>query len=120
MKIIMSEDISLCRLAKIKEDRANDLLLSFVIENEELIANLAHKKLNKGEEVERISVRASVKLGDYCFHDAEVKVSKVSILRRIYLTVLKMLKMIDYKEVPCSGTICGIAIIFTLRVVVFK
>ncbi|MFA5208013.1 MAG: hypothetical protein WC428_05135 [Candidatus Paceibacterota bacterium] len=107
---------SVSNLQRAKEETARISLGTFVGENKEQIADLAHKKLNKGEEVEKISVKASVEVGDYCYQEASVEIEKMSIFRRIYLVLMK----VDHRDIFINETVCGLALIITIRVFVSR
>jgi len=78
------------------------------------------KQIGAGEVLE-ISIEAPmVEIGENSFAPAIIKVEKVNVFRKIYLTMLKILDRVDYKEIPFNQTICGLAIIITFKIVVLK
>ena len=103
-------------LQRAKAEVAQVSLQTFVKEHDEQITALAHKKLNKGEVVEEISVKASIEIGKYCYQEASVEVEKMSILRRIYLA----LKKVDHRDIFINETVCGLALIITIKVFVSR
>jgi hypothetical protein len=115
----MSEQSSLCRLARAKKERANEILLSLAKDNEVSIDSLA--PVSEGEIVEQMQIEApSIEIGENCFHDAKIKISKVNVLREVYFKLLKVFKIVYYKEIPLRETICGVTVIIIFRVVVFR
>jgi hypothetical protein len=111
-----------CKLAHIKEEEANERLIAFIGENEELIINLAHKKISVGEEMEYVSVKGFILLGPYVFQEASAEIKRISISRKIIRTIYLVMKnkKIEYRERVFSETICGVMLVFTLKVFIFK
>jgi hypothetical protein len=103
-------------LERAKVEVAKISLQTFVKEHDEQITDLAHKKLNKGEEVEEISVKASVEIGDYCYQEASVEIEKMSIFRRIYLALMR----VDHRDIFINETVCGLALIITIKVIISR
>jgi len=103
-------------LQRAKAEVAQVSLQTFVKEHDEQITALAHKKLNKDEVVEEISVKASIEIGEYCYQEASVEVEKMSIFRRIYLA----LKRVDHRDIFINETVCGLALIITIRVIISR
>jgi len=95
---------------------ARILLQTFVREHNVQIANLVHEKLNKDEEVEQILVKASVEIGDYSYQEALVEVEKIGIFRRIYLAF----KEVDHRDIFINETVCGLALIITIKAITLK
>lgn len=114
--LMLAYDSEYKYLKKAKEDVARILLQTFVREHNVQIANLVHEKLNKDEEVERILVKASVEIGNYSYQEALVEVEKIGIFRRIYL----VLKKVDHRDIFINETICGLALIITIKVIVLR
>ena len=103
-------------LQRAKAEVAQVSLQTFVREHDEQITDLAHKKLNKGEVVEEISVKASIEIGKYCYQEASVEIEKMSILRRIYLALMK----VDHRDIFINETVCGLALIITIKAITLK
>jgi hypothetical protein len=78
------------------------------------------KQIGAGEVLE-ISIEAPmVEIGENSFAPAIIKVEKINVFRKIYLTMLKILDKADYKEIPFNQTVCGLAIIITFKIITLK
>jgi hypothetical protein len=109
------------RLQKIKGVMANNKLTSLVEKHGEQVDNLTRKTIKRGEVIEEMLVDADrVEVGNCSFHDASIKIEKVNILCKIYLECLKILQKVDYRETSVKTTICGVAMIITLRIFTFR
>lgn len=119
-KIFMSDPVY---LARIKEGVAKENLSSFIKENKEefeKITDLILDNIKGCKEVEQVSIKASVKLGDYSFQEAEVDIERPSTFRKTYLALLKALEKVDEIVICKDTTICSLAVIITLKVIIFK
>jgi len=108
--------MDLCLLEKAQKSVADNNLSSLVKENKEQIASSARKKLKEGERVEKVSIEASVKIGENHFHDATVEIRKISVLRKVYLSS----KGAIYREVSFREPVCGVTLFITLKLVACK
>ena len=101
---------------------ATEDLSKFACEHDEPIATvIATDRKNIGDcKVAEILIKASMKVGDYAFQEAEIEVGKVNPFYKIYLALLKALKKIDYKDVFYKETICGLAVIITFRIIISR
>lgn len=78
------------------------------------------KQIGAGEVLE-VSIEAPmVEIGENSFAPAIIMVERANVIRKIYLTMLKILDRVDYKEVPFNQTIYGLAIIITFKIVALK
>jgi len=114
----MSTDLNI----KSREAEATRLL-SLLAENNGTIATTIadnEKKIGAGEVVEILIEAPMMEIGENSFAPAKIKVEKVNIFRKIYLTMLKILDKVDYREVLFRQTICGLVLVITFRIIVSK
>ena len=98
-------------------------LLSLFAENNETIATVIaddEKKIGAGEVVEILIEAPKMEIGENSFAPAKIKVEKVNIFRKIYLTMLKILDKVDYREILFRQTVCGLVLVITFRIIVSK
>lgn len=79
----------------------------------------ADMKKNVGSigEVVVILVKANMRLGSHSFEDAEIEIRRMNAFRRIYLSLLRMLRMVECQDIPRKETICGLAVTITFKVI---
>jgi hypothetical protein len=120
MKIFMFAKESIATEAK--KRMAEGLLSDFVNRNSVLIAStITADKENIGKcEVAEILIKAPMEVGSHSFQEAEIEVGKTNIFRKIYPALMKLLKKIDYKDIPYRNTICGLVVIITFRIIVSR
>ena len=127
----LTKDIAVVPLIEIfmfadlnNERRENEAtrLLSILVSEEPITTAIEddEKQIGAGEVVEILIEASEVKIGKNSFAPAKIKLEKVSVLRKIYLGMLKILDKADYREVPFRQKICGLALIITFRIIASK
>jgi len=112
MKIFMNA----CDYEQAMRGCANNNLSGIVRDHKGTIAFSVNENLSKGEKVEKVSIRGSVKIGENHFHEASIEKRYINV---VYAFILSFLGAVR-KEVSITRNICGITLIITATVFVFK
>jgi len=114
--IFMKMFMNACDYEQAMKGCANNNLSGLVRDHKRTIAFSLKENIKEGEKVEKVSIKGSVKIGENHFHEAFIEKRYVNVVRSSVLSLLGITR----REVSLTKNICGITLVITATVFVFK
>ena len=105
-----------CDYEQAMKGYADNNLSGFARDHKRTIASLIKEEIKEEGKVEKISIRGSVKIGENHFHEASIEKRYINIL---YARIFSFFGAVR-KEVSFTKNVCGITLIITATIFVFK